>query len=149
MMSLLSPSHFSHRNELEEASLQGLVEQLPLLNMVPMVASSSTLPLANIPEVALSECYPPASASLSNGSGSLPRSLAESGCPSLDTLLEDPDTADPSDPEIETGQYLCPVYQGGPSSTPGPPVLTVPLPAGPHGTDYWIQRRVAIYLSQH
>ncbi|KAK8378939.1 hypothetical protein O3P69_009581 [Scylla paramamosain] len=146
---LVGASWNAERYELEEASLQGLVEQLPLLSMAPVVASSIIPPLAHIPEVALSEYDPPASASLSNGSGSLPRSLVESGCPSLDTLLEDPDTADPGDPEGDTGQYLCPVYQGGPSSTPGPPVLTVPLPAGPHGADYWVQRRVAMYLSQH
>lgn len=115
--------------------------------MTPVVASSSTQPLAHIPEVAVSECNPPAS--LSDGSGSLPRSFEESGCPSLDTLLEDTEAADTSDPDTETGQYLCPVYQGGPSSTPGPPVLMVPLPAGPHGADYWVQRRVAMYLCQH
>ncbi|KAG0715364.1 hypothetical protein GWK47_012075 [Chionoecetes opilio] len=144
---LVGASWNAERYELQEASLQSLVEQLPLLSMAPVVVSSSTPPMAHIPEVAPSECDMPAS--LGDGSGSLPRSFEESGCPSLDTLLEDTEAADTNGLEIETGQYLCPVYQGGPSSIPGPPVLTVPLPAGPHGPDYWVQRRVAMYLSQH
>ena len=142
-----TPSPLSPRYELQEASLQSLMEQLPLLSMSPVMTSSNTPPLAHIPEVTLSECDP--TASLGDGSVSLPRSLVESGCSSLDTLLEDTEGGEVSDPEGEDGQYLCPVYQGGPSGTPGPPVLMVPLPAGPHGADYWIQRRVAMYLSQH
>lgn len=118
--------------------------------MVPLVTQGSTPTREQIQEAILldSELL----ASPADESGSLVRSSVESGCPSLDTLLEEAEDIElpaKGDVEGETGQYLCPMYQGGPSSTPGPPVLMVPLPAGPHGADYWVQRRVAMYLSQH
>lgn len=45
--------------------------------------------------------------------------------------------------------YECPVYEGGPDDSPRSPVLTVSLPAGAKGANYWVQRRVAMYLNQH
>lgn len=45
--------------------------------------------------------------------------------------------------------YECPVYEGGPDCSPRSPVLTVSIPAGAKGANYWVQRRVAMYLNQH
>lgn len=45
--------------------------------------------------------------------------------------------------------YECPVYEGGPDSSPKSPVLTIFLPAGDKGANYWVQRRVAMYLNKH
>lgn len=138
------------RYELEEASLQGLVEPLPLLSMIPLVTQGSTPPRHNIQRAATLDSDQLTSPH--EGSGSLGvRSSLESGCPSLDTQLEEAEEIEAArdEGEGEAGQYLCPVYQGGPSSTPGPPVLMVPLPAGSQTPDYWVQRRVAMYLSQH
>lgn len=117
--------------------------------MVPLVTQGNTPTQDRIQEVVPLDSD--LLASPGDGSGSLIRSSMESGCPSLDTLLEEAEDIEAarSDVEGEVGQYLCPMYQGGPSSTPGPPVLMVPLPAGPQGADYWVQRRVAMYLSQH
>lgn len=135
-----------YRYELEEASLQGLVEPLPLLSMLPLVTQGSTPPRYT------QEVTPDPDLTSPAGS-SVVRSSLESGCPSLDTLLADEeDEGVQGEGEGEEGegtQYLCPIYQGGPSSTPSPPVLMVPLPSGPQGADYWVQRRVAMYLSQH
>ncbi|XP_050730386.1 dynein axonemal heavy chain 7-like [Eriocheir sinensis] len=181
---LVGASWNAERYELEEASLQGLVEPLPLLSMVPLVTQGSTPPQDHIQEEVPVDSDGLASpgdglaspgdglaspgdglaspgdglaspgnglASPGDGSGSLVRSSLESGCPSLDIQLEEAEDIEAArgEEEGDAGQYLCPLYQGGPSSTPGPPVLMVSLPSGPQGADYWVQRRVAIYLSQH
>lgn len=131
--------------------------------MVPLVTQGSTPPQDRIQEEVAVDSDGLASpgdgltspgdglVSPGDGSGSLVRSSIGSGCPSLDTQLEEDEDIEAARDEEEggVGQYLCPLYQGGPSSTPGPPVLMVSLPSGPHGADYWVQRRVAIYLSQH
>ena len=54
-----------------------------------------------------------------------------------------------SDENEDEQLYICPVYEGSPESAQSPVVFSVPMPAGPKGSNHWVQRRVAIYTSKH
>lgn len=72
--------------------------------------------------------------------------------PALDIQLDDDVTGSGRSESVATtrsSHYNCPVYEGGPNISPRHPVLTIPLPAGPKGSHYWTQRRVAIYLNKN
>nr|XP_045615668.1 dynein axonemal heavy chain 7-like isoform X1 [Procambarus clarkii] len=180
--------------ELEEPASQELMEQLPILNMVPTVsmengsytargpASSCTTARSLshfLPPVGLMEedtevgnlkhnmqsdstpttemtsnipstCDGPRILDAQNTAYMLANSLKQmSDYPSLD-FGEEMTTSSKSDlPSTRSRYYECPVYEGGPDSSPRPPVLTVTLPAGAKGANYWVQRRVAMYMSKH
>ena len=50
---------------------------------------------------------------------------------------------------ILPGFYNCPIFEGSPESSGSKLILTVPIPAGPKGHNYWVQRRVALYMNRY
>nr|XP_053649614.1 uncharacterized protein LOC128700420 [Cherax quadricarinatus] len=190
---LVGASWNSASNELEEPWSQELMEQLPILNMVPVVCLDNGSYTARRPTSlcttarSFSLSHPPTSAvedpcdvdnlkqtdfarvtdvapTLATTSRDVPGIsevhtanlsddlLKQSDHLSLDSYYGDEMTASsrsemPS--STRSKYYDCPVYEGGPDSSPRPPVLAISLPAGPKGPNYWVQRRVAMYLSNH
>ncbi|KAK7073703.1 hypothetical protein SK128_018229 [Halocaridina rubra] len=155
------------RNELDECTSQELIEKLPLLRMVPTAAvevgSYTSRGVTSI--CTTSRSHPPAAVveetaedleefeALASDRQSMQFSetalLHMKDFVSIDIHLSD-DLALTNRSEgtstISSKWYECPVYEGPPGGTSRSPVLFVTLPAGARGSNYWVQRRVAIYL---
>ncbi|CAL4063024.1 unnamed protein product [Meganyctiphanes norvegica] len=142
------------RQQLEEAPVQGIAYELPLLHMVPidipqcttqLNKGSSTAPISRfntITSTNVSEAQPQGE----ENSLYSEESIADLSDIDFNAIATNDNNY--SSPELNQ-EYDCPVFKGGPSAGVREPVLVVPLAAGPPGSNHWLQRRVAIYMSQH